>query len=85
MSNEFLETGTDKKFKEQCYRYVNDIKKSIQEFLNKFQNSPWTAEFGYGLWAKYGELKNVPGAVQILSVLQQLNYLQYLTPGDLQN
>lgn len=84
MSNEFLETGTDKKFKEQCYRYVNDIKKSIQEFLNKFQNSPWTAEFGYGLWAKYGELKNVPGAVQILSVLQQLNYLQYLTPGDLQ-
>jgi hypothetical protein len=80
--DEFSNPETDKEFKEQCHRYVKDIKKSIQDFLGEFQNSPWTAELGYGLWAKYGELKKVSGAVQILSVLQQLNYLQYLTPTD---
>lgn len=79
---DFSKSGTDKEFKEQCHRYVNEIKETIREFLKKFQNSPWTAELGYGLWAKYGDLKTVSGAVQILSVLQQLNYLEYLTPTD---
>lgn len=69
-------------FKKACIEYVNEIKSTIHNFLQKFQNSPWTSQWGYGLYAKYSDLKGTEDIVPIVSILQQLGYLQLLSPQD---
>lgn len=69
-------------FKKACIEYVNEIKSTIHNFLLKFQNSPWTSQWGYGLYAKYSDLKGTEDIVPIVSILQQLGYLQLLSPQD---
>lgn len=69
-------------FKKACIEYVNEIKSTIHNFLLKFQNSPWTSQWGYGLYAKYSDLKDTEDIVPIVSILQQLGYLQLLSPQD---
>ena len=71
-------------FKKACIQYVNDIKTIIHKFLLKFHNSPWTNQWGYGLYAKYKDLKSIENVVPIVSILQQLGYLQLISPNDFQ-
>lgn len=82
IDNKLLPYKGKASFKKACIKYVNDIKSTIHNFLQKFQNSPWTSQWGYGLYAKYSDLKNTEGIVPIVSILQQLGYLQLLSPRD---
>lgn len=69
-------------FKKACIEYVDEIKNIIHNFLLKFHNSPWTSQWGYGLYAEYKDLKDIKDVVPIISILQQLGYLQLLSPHD---
>lgn len=79
---EHLKNIDENNFKSQCYAYVDGIKLIIQDFLSKFNNSPWTGQWGYGLYAKYADLIQVSGAVPIISILHQLGYLQFINQKD---
>lgn len=82
IDNKLLPYKGKASFKKACIEYVNEIKSIIHKFLQKFQNSPWTSQWGYGLYAKYSDLKDTEDIVPIVSILQQLGYLQLLSPRD---
>lgn len=77
-----LKNTENKDFKSACIQYVNNIKTIIHNFLNVFKNSPWTGQWGYGLYADYEELQKVDGSVTMISILHQLGYLQFLSYSD---
>lgn len=79
-----LKTVSRMDFKASCITYVNEIKDVIRDFLSHFKNSPWTGQWGYGLYAEYSELTKTNGAVSIISILHQLGYLQFLSKADFQ-
>lgn len=79
-----LRTVSRSDFKASCIAYVNEIKDIIRDFLSHFKNSPWTGQWGYGLYAEYSELVRTDGAVPIISILHQLGYLQFLSKSDFQ-
>lgn len=79
-----LENNDLSHFKAACITYVNSIRDLIGQFLSHFRNSPWTGQWGYGLYAEYSELTKISGSVSIISILNQLGYLQFLSKEDFQ-
>lgn len=79
-----LQNIADKAFEAACTQYVNHIKDIIREFLKVFKNSPWTSQWGYGLYVEYDVLQKVTGSVPLISILHQLGYLQFLSVEDFQ-
>lgn len=79
-----LQETTLKDFRHACDTYIQEIKNEIVNFLSSFTISPWTDQWGYGLYAQYKDLKNKPSTVPILSILQQLDYLKFVSTKDFQ-
>lgn len=71
-------------FPKACQQYVLEIKNEITNFLKLFQASPWTHQWGYGLYTEYDKLKEVPTNIPIISILQQLDYLKFISENDFQ-
>lgn len=77
-----LSNKDKRKFERACIEYVTGIKDMIQIFLSKFKNSPWTSQWGYGLYAPYSAFEECQGIIPIISILHQLGYIQFINKND---
>lgn len=65
-------------FAEECYSYVNEIIRMVQQFIAKFVLSPCTAQMGYNLvWRYYDESETKP-FLPVISLLLKTGLLKVL-------